>query len=1040
MKNKSFTKRVMAVVLSLIMVLGLMPMAAFADGTYTFPSNSQSGDNNSFLRYYLTDENAGSITVNQSNKHPALYLNIDDGWYFEKWETYFNGYEDRPILSDPEVKGSNPVSDDGKYTFYNIDQKQPFSNKPFLYIATGTGFYGDHSVTAVLKPILTVNADDGVSYEVTTNSPTTVSANQTAVKYGDNATITYSIDNKYVVTGVSANYGTNYSDNGAKVTVNSIIKPATVTISTKLKQQNVIFNANGGSGTMSAQVFEHSTAQTLTPNSFTMDGYVFGGWNTKADGSGSSYSDKQSVTFTPTNDGDSITLYAQWEKEPNVPSNYTVSFDANGGEDIAPITVTYGEKYGRLPSSAITGLSGGDSNWYLVDENGVVTDAKISKLSVVSQTGDHTLFVKRKVLAPTVSIALTVPGGISDGYQYYIPGASQRVLTASVGNMNTEVLEYSYQWYKDGQAINGATSNVLTLDGNVSDTATYKVTVTATLKESAGIIVTDNSAFAEKEQKVKILHAANTLYYDANGGEGSPSSNYTGGTSITVQANKPTRNGYVFSGWNTKADGTGESYAGGEAYTFAEDNGNGGCNVTLYAQWIKLYGVYVGGVQIIETNKDDVFGDGKVSYDVETGILTLNSYTYAGDGYQYESYENSESGETELYSAAIYSQASITVELKGNNSIQNTFTDTTNNQYGDGVVIQGDVTFIGDGNMSISAVYGVDADKAVTIGNATLEFQTTGYGIIAADVSIKNNANVIIQAVLDGIVALEGNVVVENGADVIVDASRDGIYANKDVSITDSNVTIDAGGDGIYSYDGNIVIDSTKTNISAIGPWLEGTKVTIKADGNYGIFAYNELTVDKKLTVSSPESGSIGKLSKKNYTYGTVVVDGTAAKEIIIEPLGYTVTIIGLNYTMAALVPSAQSLNDAYCEMYGVEDFSKILNTEKEGNIFGGWYTDEACTDGNEFDFNDTVNADITIYAKWVSIAVDDDTENEDNKPTDSTQNETDTENDDNTPSDVTSPDTDDNSNMTLWIVLFLISGGALITLTINERKRKHNI
>ena len=39
------------------------------------------------------------------------------------------------------------------------------------------------------------------------------------------------------------------------------------------------------------------------------------------------------------------------------------------------------------------------------------------------------------------------------------------------------------------------------------------------------------------------------------------------------------------------------------------------------------------------------------------------------------------------------------------------------------------------------------------------------------------------------------------------------------------------------------------------------------------------------------------------------------------------------------------------------------------GYTFAGWYTDEACTDGNEFDFaaNDgTIDEDTTIYAKWV--------------------------------------------------------------------------
>ena len=117
-----------------------------------------------------------------------------------------------------------------------------------------------------------------------------------------------------------------------------------------------------------------------------------------------------------------------------VPCEYTVSFEQNGGEVINPITVTFGEKYGNLPSSAITGLSGGNKNWYLVDADGNVTETNIKNMTLVSTARDHKLFIKRSVLAPSVSVALTVPGGISDSYQYYIPGASQRILTANVGN------------------------------------------------------------------------------------------------------------------------------------------------------------------------------------------------------------------------------------------------------------------------------------------------------------------------------------------------------------------------------------------------------------------------------------------------------------------------------------------------------------------------------------------------------------------------------------------------------------------------------
>lgn len=39
---------------------------------------------------------------------------------------------------------------------------------------------------------------------------------------------------------------------------------------------------------------------------------------------------------------------------------------------------------------------------------------------------------------------------------------------------------------------------------------------------------------------------------------------------------------------------------------------------------------------------------------------------------------------------------------------------------------------------------------------------------------------------------------------------------------------------------------------------------------------------------------------------------------------------------------------------------------EREGYRFGGWYTDEKCTEGNEYDFTKLVTGDITLYAKWI--------------------------------------------------------------------------
>ena len=87
------------------------------------------------------------------------------------------------------------------------------------------------------------------------------------------------------------------------------------------------YNGNGATGgTMNNSTHVYGTAKTLTANTFTRTGYSFASWNTKADGSGTSYTDKKSVSNLTKTDGDVINLYAQWSN-----SVYTVKFDFNGG-------------------------------------------------------------------------------------------------------------------------------------------------------------------------------------------------------------------------------------------------------------------------------------------------------------------------------------------------------------------------------------------------------------------------------------------------------------------------------------------------------------------------------------------------------------------------------------------------------------------------------------------------------------------------------------------------------------------------------------
>ena len=73
------------------------------------------------------------------------------------------------------------------------------------------------------------------------------------------------------------------------------------------------FNGNGSTGgnTASQQIAAGNTA-SLNTNGFTRTGYVFTGWNTAADGSGTSYADGDDYAVTPATGDATVTLYAQW--------------------------------------------------------------------------------------------------------------------------------------------------------------------------------------------------------------------------------------------------------------------------------------------------------------------------------------------------------------------------------------------------------------------------------------------------------------------------------------------------------------------------------------------------------------------------------------------------------------------------------------------------------------------------------------------------------------------------------------------------------
>ena len=73
-------------------------------------------------------------------------------------------------------------------------------------------------------------------------------------------------------------------------------------------------NATDATGTTASSHHTYDKSASLTQNGFTRLGYTFLGWNTAADGSGTTYTDMQEVKNLTDQNNVNIDLYAMWQK------------------------------------------------------------------------------------------------------------------------------------------------------------------------------------------------------------------------------------------------------------------------------------------------------------------------------------------------------------------------------------------------------------------------------------------------------------------------------------------------------------------------------------------------------------------------------------------------------------------------------------------------------------------------------------------------------------------------------------------------------
>ena len=179
-----------------------------------------------------------------------------------------------------------------------------------------------------------------------------------------------------------------------------------------------------------------------------------------------------------------------------------------------------------------------------------------------------------------------------------------------------------------------------------------------------------------------------------------------------------------------------------------------------------LYGINVGECEITRQNATDVFGDGKVSYDKTTNTLTLNGYTYTGDGIPFAEDEY----------AAIVCDAGINIKLVGENTIE-TIEDIN---AGGIVVLTGDCTISGTGTLTVLA---------------------DGGGITAAggSITVKSGKIVLGTGLRPILVGIMGSGVTIEGGDIDIIGSACGIYAmvpTMGIIIKGGNVSISTGESG----------------------------------------------------------------------------------------------------------------------------------------------------------------------------------------------------------------------------------------------------
>ncbi|MGC1239829.1 MAG: G1 family glutamic endopeptidase, partial [Acidimicrobiales bacterium] len=284
----------------------------------------------------------------------------------------------------------------------------------------------------------------------------------------------------------------------------------------------VTFSANGGTGSMPAETESSSTA--LTSNGFANAGYSFSGWNTLANGTGMTYANDATYSFSS-----SITLYAQWTALPS----FTVTFNSNGGT--GSMSAETENVATALTSNAFARTGYTFAGWSTT-ANGSLAYANDATYPFTASVTLYALW------AQDFTVTFNANGG--------------------AGSMSAET-----------------DSSPTALESNTFAYAGHTFTDWNTAANGSGTPYANDATYPFAASVILYAQWATdyTVTFNANGGTGSMSAE-TDSSPTPLTSNAFANAGDAFNGWNTAADGSGTAYANDATYAFA-------ASVTLYAQW-----------------------------------------------------------------------------------------------------------------------------------------------------------------------------------------------------------------------------------------------------------------------------------------------------------------------------------------------------------------------------------------------------------------------------------------------------------------------